>query len=269
MAEITIFREYSFLLSLYKWRVYANGEKVAKIGKSSTVSFSLPPGECELMVNCPDFPIPYRKKGVHSNLIKIKLEEGKEYLFNLRPHPLFWNWNHYPGINHLFTPVESILLLKQDKHYQQNIEQLESIGKQMHDETKHFKYHPFSVILIVGFGLFAMVSNTFHPELYSSGDGMSWGFLLGMTSLIGLFSGLNKQMLSRGWEYKILLYLSIGILLILPTLSQPFNHWQGILYCFFILIDSFWAFLCFRRWKKRKKGLEGIEQMELAFEERL
>ena len=269
MAEITIFRAYNFLLSLCKWRIYANGKRMARIGKSCTVSFSLPSGEWELIANCPDFPIPYRKKGLHSNSIKVVLEEGEHYIFDLRPHPLFWLGNHYPGLNHLFTPVECLLLLKQDTNYQDNMGRIELIGTQIREAMKYFTYHPFSLVLVIGFSLFAMVSNTLHPELYATRDGTAWGFMFGLTNLIGLLSGLNKQMLSRGWEHKTLLYASFGALIILLTMPQAYSHWQGSLYFFSILAACYWTYFCFKRWKKSKKDLDRIVRMESAFEKQL
>lgn len=268
MASITIFREYSFLLSLYKWRIYVNGKRMGKIGKFRTLSFPLPSGNYEIMVNCPDLPFGYRKKGLHSNLIKIKLEDGKDYKFNLGPHPLFWFEKHYPDWRHPFRVVECLLLLKQDENFQDNITYLQNIGNQIQDELKQFTYHPISLILTIVISLFAMVTNTIYPAIYATGDGVAWGFLFGITNIIGLLNGLNKQLLARGMEYKILLYAAFGALMILFFIPKTY-YWQCNLYFLSVLILCFWSYFCYKRWKKDKKGLDEIELLEISFENRM
>ncbi|HET8572673.1 MAG TPA: hypothetical protein VFL76_02270 [Edaphocola sp.] len=62
MATITIFREYSFMLSMRQWNVYANGQLVAKVGNCSLATFTLSEGTYDLYLNSPDFPFGYRKK---------------------------------------------------------------------------------------------------------------------------------------------------------------------------------------------------------------
>jgi|GEM_PF-2051500 len=223
------------------------------------------------MINCPDFPIPYRKKGLYSNVMKVTLEDDMHYSFSLGPHPLSWWGRHHPDFVHIFKPVECLLLLQQNEHFQDNYQHFERIENQIKKEIKHFSYHPISLILAIAISLFAIISSIINPELYNTGgeDGVAWGFLFGISTLMGLFvCGKDKQMMARGWEYRCMLYMAVGALMILFCIPQDY-YWQRMLYLLFIIVDCFWAYFCYRRWSKDKVGLDKIEQTNLAFEARL
>ena len=266
MANITIYRDKDFFLSLFKWKIYIDGKLISNVKNGNKTSFSLPSGTYELMINCPDFLIPFRKKGLHSNTINIIVEDEQEYLFNVCSHPLSWWGKHHPDGFRPYKTVECLLLLQQNEYFQDNYERIEQIGKEIQNEIKIFNYHPFSIVLIISISLFTIISSIIYPELYSIGDGIAWGFLFGITNLMGLFvAGKDKGKMARGWEHKFLLYTAFGALMILLFIPSGY-FWQSVLFLIFVLFDCFWAYHCYKQWKIKKKGLDKIEKMELVIE---
>jgi len=263
MATITIFREYNFVLSMRKWWVYANGKLVTKVGNCSLTTFTLAQGIYDLYLNFPDFPINYRKKGLHSNVIHLEVEEGAEYYFNVRPHLLIAEKKHHPTLNNLFTPVECLLLLPQDDKLQTKLNQLSKMGSEIYQEQKKFTYHFITLFLIIALSFFAIVSNIRQPALYdTTGAGIAWGFFFGISSLIGLFSGrMNKQMMAAGWEHKLLLYVSLGAFFIFISMPQKYS-WQGGVFFFSIVLQCVWAYFCHKRWRLQRKGLDNLSKRE-------
>ncbi len=266
MSKITFFRTYDFFLSLLKWKIYIDGKMMGKIGNGGMTSFTLLPGEYEIIINCPDFPIISRKKGMYSNSIKLKVEECIDYSFSIQPHPLSWWGKHFPDWTQPWKAVECLLLLKQDEHFKDNIKYLEQFGNQIQDEIKTFTYHPISVILVVAISLFSIISSIFLPDLYATGDGIAWGFFFGITNLFGLFlGGKDRPMMARGWEHKFLSYTAFGAMMILVFIPWAYP-WQSTLYLFFVLTACFWAYFSFKGWKKDKERLDNMEQMKIKFE---
>lgn len=268
-GSVAIFREHSLFGLIVKSRIYANEKLIAKVGNCSLVSFLLSPGDYQIYARNPQISLPFRRRNLlHSNTIKIKIKEGEKYYLNLRPHPLYFWGKHHPEASRPFTPVECLLLLKQDKAYQDNLRQIDRIGSQIITEIKLFSFHPFTLFWVIGISLFALVSSIRQPDLYATGDGIAWGFLFGLSNLIALLNGRNKRMLANGWEHKLLLYAAVGAVFVFLFIPANFL-WQRFLYFFFVSASCFWAYFCYQRWKEKKKGLDKIEQMELVFEEGL
>lgn len=268
MAKIIINREKSIFLSLFKWNIYLDGEKIGQVSNGKSIDLNVPIGTHNLSTNCPNFLLPTSKKSLFSNNLKMNFEEDETYSFNIGAHPLSWWGRRYPNYLHPFTSVQCLLLIQKNDKVSQHHQYLSEVGAQIKSEISHFSYHIFSILFIALFGIFSMVNNTLYPELNEARTGVAWMFLFGLASLLGLFSGFNKVMIAKGWEYKSLTFVAIQSLIILLMLPVA-NFSQILIYSSFFLTAIIGAFWSFYIWKRNKIGLDTLERTSLEVESRL
>lgn len=264
---VRVLRGYALFLYFDVWRIYANKKLVAKIHNCQEVSFVLPPGEYDLMINCPQAIFFNKRKGLYSNTIHIKIEDSSEYYLDVRPHPLIWWGRHHPSNIWIFKPVECLILMDRQANFNAKMERLAAIDKVVRKEVAKFNYHLFSLILVVAFSLVAISSNILFSQIYETPDGLPWGFLFGIGLLFGLCNTMvNKQLMARGWEYKLVLLSSFYFVLII-FLMKPGYFWQKMIYIIFILIGYCWGINRYKHWRRAKKRLDEMERREFSFDE--
>lgn len=269
VGELSVFREYSLFGLLVKSEIYANNKLLTKVANGCQITCPLPLGAYDIDARNPLMPFLFKKrKLLYSNKVSVRITREERCYLNLRPHPLYFWGRHHPDATRPFKPVECLLLLKQDEHFEEHIKQLDEIGNQVTTEIKQFSYHPLTLFLAIVLGLFALVSSIWQPDLYAAGDGIPWGFLFGLSCMIGLLNGRSKQLLAQGWEHKFLVYTAIGAGFIFFFIPTGFL-WQRMLYFLFVVGTLLWARACYYRWKKNKVGLDELERKEWEFEQTL